>query len=155
MLNIEAKLHEMLLEVAPYYNEGEQAQIVAYASSLFDGMERQASTRAAESQMMDAMLQAIGHLRDWSDIDAPDFIDGRGLTAEQIIRSAGRAIPETGFDIINEDDLDVFFGNSDYQDPNGYTMDDVATFADGEEAHPDRYFFKPGRGRHRTDSQAR
>jgi hypothetical protein len=39
MLNIEAKLHEMLLEVAPYYNEGEQAQIVAYASSLFDGME--------------------------------------------------------------------------------------------------------------------
>ena len=147
----------MLLEVAPYYNEAEQAQIVAYASSLFDGMERHASTRAAESQMMDAMLQAIGHLRDWSDVDNDgcDFIDGRGMTAEQIIRSASRSLPETGFDIINEADLDVFFGQQDYQDPNGYTMDDVATFADGEEAHPDRYFFKPGRGRHRTDSQSR
>lgn len=152
MLNIEAKLHNMLLEVAPYYNEAEQAQIVAYASSLFDGMERHAATNAAESQMMDAMLQAIGHLRDWSDID---FIDGRGMTAEQIVRSAARSITEQGLDIINEGDLDVFFGNPDYQDPNGYTMDDVATFADGEEAHPDRYFFKPGRGRHHTDSQSR
>lgn len=155
MLNIEAKLHEMLLEVAPYYSDAEQAQIVAYASSLFDGMGRQASIQAAESQMMDAMLQAIGHLRDWSDIDSEGFIDGRGLTAEQIIRSAGRAIPETGFDIINEDDLDVFFGAPDHQDPSGYTMDDIATFNDGEEAHPDRYFFKPGFGRHRTDSQSR
>ena len=154
MLNIEAKLHEMLLEVAPYYNEAEQAQIVAYASSLFDGMERNASVNAAESQMMDAMLQAIGHLRDWSDVDSYDFIDGRGLTAEQIIRSAGRSMPDMGFDIINEEDLDVFFGNSD-QDPNGYTMDDTAVFLDGEEAHPDRYFFKPGTGRHRTDSQSR
>lgn len=154
MLNIEAKLHEMLLEVAPYYNDAEQAQIVAYASSLFDGMERQASTNAAESQMMDAMLQAIGHLRDWSDVDSCDFIDGRGLTAEQIVRSAGRSMPDMGFDIINEDDLDVFFGGSD-KDPNGYTMDDVATFSDGEEAHPDRYFFKPGVGRHHTDSQSR
>lgn len=154
MLNTEAQLHEMLLEVAPYYSEREQAQIVAYASSLFDGMERQASVHAAESQLMDAMLQAIGHLRDWSDNDS-GFIDGRGLTAEQIVRSAGRSLPDTGFDIINEEDLDVFFGNSDYQDPNSYTMDDVATFVDGEEAHPDRYFFKPGRGRHRTDSQSR
>jgi hypothetical protein len=152
MLNIEAKLHEMLLEVAPYYSEAEQAQIVAYASALFSGMERRASANAIENHMMDVMLQSIGHLRDWNDIDA---IDGRGLTAEQIIRSASRGIPETGIDFINEEDLDVFFGESDYQDPNGYIMDDVAEFNNGQEAHPDNYFFKPGIGRHRTDSQSR
>ncbi|MBS1722299.1 MAG: hypothetical protein JSS66_04745 [Armatimonadetes bacterium] len=148
----------MLLEVAPCcYDEEEQAKIVAFASSLLDDSTRLASLHEAafESHMMDAMLQAIGQLREWADPVEINGIDGRGLTAEQIVRSAGRSIADTGMHIINEEDLDVFFNQPDYQDPNGYTMDDAAVFLDGEEAHPDRYFFKPGRGRHRSDSQSR
>lgn len=162
MREIEARLHDMLLEIAPdLYDEGEQARIIAEASAIFGRTERRASRSSGdmvrESQMMDSILQAIGHLPDWED-EGPEYIDGRGMTPEQIVRAAARGggyVPDLGVDILNDGDLDVFYGEPDYQDPHGYIMEDVAERKDGEDAHPDDFFFTPGRGRHRSDSQAR
>jgi hypothetical protein len=161
MREIEARLHDMLLEIAPdLYDEGEQARIIAEASAIFGRSERKASRGSnemvRESRMMDSILQAIGHLPDW-DSDEPSYIDGRGMTPDQIVKAASRSggyKPDLGLDILNDGDLDVFYGEPD-QDPNGYDMDDIATLKDGDDAHPETYFFTPGRGRHRSDSQSR
>lgn len=161
MREIEARLHDMLLEIAPgLYDEEEQARIIAEASALFGRFERRAATRSSdmvrESQMMDSILQAIGQLPEWD--EEPEYIDGRGMTPEQIVRAAARGggyKPDMGLEILNDSDLDVFYGEPDHQDPHGYTMEDVAEYKDGEDAHPDTYFFTPGRGRHRSDSQSR
>jgi hypothetical protein len=165
----EAELHQMLDEIAPNSSSEEQARIVAEAVAIFErDASRKTNTRTAsrinadmirESAMADAILQAIGAMDDWSnsmdgDDYAPAFIDGRGLGGRAIISQVvgssfrGAAADVWGdMDILN-DDLDQFL-DDDEEEKTTYTIEDEI------DAHCPETFFAPGRGRHRSDSQAR
>lgn len=159
MLSIEAELHQMLEEIAPDHDVDEQARIVAEAAAIYEKTSRRMArtsqkqhvSRIREAQMTDALLQAMGTMADWSDEDAPTFIDGRGLDPGQIVHRAAHmkrgASEGWGEMDILDPDLDAFLASGD--DEITYHHDD------SEDAHPEDLYFTPGRPRHRSDSQVR
>lgn len=160
MRGIEAELHQMLLDIAPGYSDEEQAIIVAEASSIFARQERTASKRVAvqrESRMMDAVLAALKQMQDWEEESDTTYIDGRGRSADQIVRSAGkfkRGTPDLGLDILNDDDMDVFFFEPDSREATAINLGDGILNDLDEEVHPDSLYRVEGIGRTRADSQS-
>lgn len=154
MHELEAELHQVLLDLAPDTHDEEQARIVAEASLIYSHLsktgKREAAVRVHEARLADALLQAMGQLDDWDYSDTPQFIDGRGLSPDEIVQQACKTFGgrfASNFDAIDED-IDVFL------DPPVHSASDY-TIDDGEECHnPDRYQ-TPGRGTHRSDSHAR
>ncbi|MGN9273744.1 hypothetical protein ACTMO5_15010, partial [Enterococcus faecium] len=130
MRMIEAEIHEILLDIVhDAHDYEEQAQIVATATSIFENSRdhlsekqiKQASSndKLREAMMIDSLFQAMGHLSEWHktasrDIDdedyTPSYIDGRGLTPEQITRAASKGVGFGSMDILNDSELDEFFG---------------------------------------------
>lgn len=167
MQTIESELHDVLLDIAPdMHDYDEQAMIVAEASMIFERVAAKASRSASrradaakvhEARIMDALLQAMGRLADWSDDSGDETLDAYGLDAEQIVHRASHTfsnrLATKGFganmDIIG-DDLDIFL------EPNfeGHSADDY-TLNDSEERHSPSIYNVPGLGRHRSDSRAR
>jgi hypothetical protein len=164
MRTIESELHGVLLDIAPDMHEDEeQALIVAEASLLY---EKAAATRSArrtetakvhEARMMDALLQAMGRLADWTDEDGDGAVDGTGLDASQIVFRAEHAphrLSSKGFgvdmDILNDADMDIFMRpDVDDHGADDYSLDD------GEDRHHPELYSVPGYGSHRSDSNAR
>ncbi len=153
MHELEAELHQVLLDLAPDTHEDEQARVVAEASLIYSHLsksgKREVEARVHEARLADALLQAMGQLDDW-DYEAPQYIDGRGLSPDEIVSQASRSIGgryAASFDAIDED-LDVFL------DPSIQTSDDYL-IDDGEENHPSDRYHTPGRGTHRSDSLSR
>lgn len=161
MREVEAKLHELLESIAgDVYGSEDLARIVAVASAR---CERVAAVR--ESQMMEALFDAMENLGDWEDEPADrfgyaGFLDGRGMTAQQILKAAASRtdpIPDFGVDVmgLEDGDLDVFLGQTPDRDPNGYIIDDAMGDGEGRDPHRPSLYSTPGRGRHRSDSQSR
>lgn len=153
MHELESELHQVLLDLAPDTHEEEQARIVAEASSIYSSLskswKREAEVRVHEARLADALLQAMGQLDDW-DYDAPQYIDGQGLSAEQIVQQASRNFGgryAASFDTI-DDDIQAFL-TPPSQDADNYLIDD------GEDVHPPDRYQIPGRGTHRSDSLSR
>lgn len=173
---IESELHEALLDLVAEgtHDYEEQSLIVAEASDIYrrtaaaPGQRRPGTQHKArlaanlhEARMMDALLQSLGHLSDWSREDATVtastegklYVQGTNLSASQIVSRIASA-PTRGFgagfgagmDILNDDDVDVFLGNPKGHKANDYDIDD-----DVEIHHPELYR-TPGIGRHRSDS---
>lgn len=153
MHELEAELHQVLLDLAPDTHEDEQARVVAEASLIYSHLsksgKREVEARVHEARLADALLQAMGQLDDW-DYEAPQYIDGRGLSPDEIVSQASRSIGgryAASFDAI-DDDIDVFL------DPSLQTSEDYL-IDDGEENHPADRYHTPGRGTHRSDSLSR
>ncbi len=168
MSQIEKELHEVLLEIAPdSHDYDEQAIIVAEASEIYRCAAAKASARKAraskdeekihEARMMDALLQAIGHMANWTDEDGDEtsVIDGAGLDPDQIVHRASTRAPSyrystkgfgSNFDILDESDLDYFLN------PVGGEGERKDFFDDSIPTHRPDLFTTPGRGRHRSDS---
>ena len=169
MRTIESELHDVLLDIAPdMHDYDEQAIIVAEASIIFERVAAKANKTASrradaakvhEAHRMDALLQAMGRLADWSDPDdnTSATMDAYGLEPEQIVHRASQSSSHRystkGFganmDIVG-DDLDIFMGQKlDGNEVDEYSIDD------GEERHSPSLYEVPGLGRHRSDSRAR
>ena len=156
MHELEAELHQVLLDLAPDTHDEEQARIVAEASLIYghllkNGI-RESKTYAHESRLADALLQAMGQLDDWDYSDTPQYIDGRGLCPEQIIHEASKSFggryAASNFDAIDED-IDVFL------DPPVQAADDYVIEDGEDDRHPPDRYKTPGRGTHRSDSGSR
>jgi len=154
MHELEAELHQVLLDLAPDTHEEEQARIVAEASLIYSHLsksgKREAEVRVHEARLADALLQAMGQLDDW-DYETPQYIDGRGLSPEEIVQQASRNFGgryAASFDAIDED-IDIFL-EPPVQAANNYTIDDGE-----EDRHPPDRYQVPGRGTHRSDSLSR
>jgi len=156
MHELEAELHQVLLDLAPDIHEEEQAQIVAEASAIYTSMSkngrREAESNVHEARLADALLQAMGQLDDWDFEEEPPYIDGQGLSPEEIVHKAskmfgGRYSAKT-FDALDED-IDVFLSPP-VHDADEYVIEDGE-----DERHPPTRYQMPGRGTHRSDSQSR
>ena len=167
MLTIESELHDVLLDIAPdMHDYDEQAMIVAEASMIFERVAAKSSKTASrhtnaakvhEARMMDALLQAMGRLASWNDVEETVTLDAYGLEPEQVVfrasHSSSRRYCNKGFganmDIVG-DDLDIFMNpNIEGHEADDYSIDD------GEERHSPSLYEVPGMGRHRSDSRAR
>ena len=170
---IEAEIHDILLDIAPDTHDlDEQAQIVAIATSIFHKSESQFNQRMAkkmsnsspekikEARIVDSLFQAMGRLADWQNEVEEDneyeynmtYVDGRGLDPDQIVRKAAHTVVGQNFgsmDILNDSELDEFFGQ-----PKGFYADEYS-IDDGEERHHPELYRTPGMGSHRSDSTAR
>jgi hypothetical protein len=153
MQDLEAELHQVLLDLAPDTHNEEQARIVAVASLIYGHLSktgvRESKTRLHESRLADALLQAMGQLDDFDYDDSPQYIDGRGLTPEQIVHQAsmnfGGRYAASNFDAIDED-IDMFLEHPSHE----YIIEDGE-----DDAHPPDRYQTPGRGSHRSDSLSR
>lgn len=167
MRTVEAELHQMLLDIVPSHGDSDaQARIIAEASAIYKREARfrnghrtaAADTRLVEAQMMDALLKAMGQMAEWDDVDdEPEILDVRGMSAEQVVRAAGRLGTQYSDEVVNPEDFDVFFFNEDEGDTKAWDFN----FADGHERVPYDYgcdrtsrFTKPGYGKHRSDNMS-
>jgi hypothetical protein len=96
--------------------------------------------------MTEAILISMSSLSNWDDEDDEnDYIDGRGLSANQLVRKVANTKPSWGkMDIIDPDVLDdVFsFEEEDVKDEENF-------FENGQQTT--EVFDTKGRGRHRSD----
>lgn len=153
MHELEAELHQVLLDLAPDTHEEEQARIVAEASLIYTHLsksgKREVEARVHEARLADALLQAMGQLEDWDFEDAPTYIDGRGLSPEEIVQQASRAFggryAASNFDAL-DDEMDIFL-DPPKQDADKYVIEDG-----NDDRHPPDRYKTPGRGTHRSDS---
>jgi hypothetical protein len=161
MRTIEAQLHDLLLDLVPdQYSLTSQAKIIAEATSVFESKQSVKTASRTESGLIKALWTALASLQLEEDYEynSIDFVDGIGLDPGQIVRSACHSIKtnnkikmsKLAMEIINNDDLEVFFDNKDnYIDNSNYNIDDSAD----EERHPDDVFRSPGEPKSRTDSR--
>jgi len=167
MRPLESELHQVLEETAPdAYAIEDQARIVATAAAIYRRIERTASKKSGkldpnkihEARMIDSLLQAMGALEDWSDSQnyTENYIDGRGLSVNQILSRASHTLAgnryakDFSMDILNDDELDKILNPKYSEDDNYYDIDD-----DHDDRHPSNLFFTPGTGHHKTDSISR
>ena len=152
MHNLESGLHIILDDIAPnIHSLEEQAKIIALASSIinkkFNSVRlSKTDSKTVEAQMTEAILISMSSLSNWDDEDDDnDFIDGRGLSANQLVRKVANTKPSWGkMDIIDPDVLDdVFsFEEEDVKDEENF-------FENGQQTT--EVFDTKGRGRHRSD----
>ena len=152
MHNLESGLHIILDDIAPnIHSLEEQAKIIALASSIinkkFNSVRlSKTDSKTVEAKMTEAILISMSSLSNWDDEDDEnDYIDGRGLTANQLVRKVANTKPSWGkMDIINPDVLDdVFsFEEEDVKDEENF-------FENGQQTT--EVFDTKGRGRHRSD----
>lgn len=158
MRNIEAQLHDILLDLFPdQYNNQNQAKIVAEAADIFQNnkSKRTSSTANGETSYVRALWAAMASLGIDEEYDEyeDNYVDGVGLNPEQIIRSAvnknnkyNLKLRKMSMEILNDDDVDIFL---DKENVNEYNFDD----ATDEERHPLANFVSPGKPKHHTDSR--
>ncbi len=152
MHNLESDLHVILDDIAPdIHSYEEQAKIIAYASSILSKKYNQVrfaktDPRTIEASMTDAILIAMRSMSSWDDDeDESDFVDGRGLSASQLVRKiANTKSPWGKMPIIDPDVLeDVFsFEEEDIEEPEN-------VFENAQQST--EAFDTKGRGRHRSD----
>jgi hypothetical protein len=152
MHNLESGLHIILDDIAPnIHSLEEQAKIIALASSIinkkFNSVRlSKTDSKTVEAKMTEAILISMSSLSNWDDEDDEnDYIDGRGLSANQLVRKVANTKPSWGkMDIINPDVLDdVFsFEEEDVKDEENF-------FENGQQTT--EVFDTKGRGRHRSD----
>lgn len=153
MQNLEAQLHTLLEEIAPEaHNYDETAKIIATASAIINKKYNsrkltKTSSRQVEAFLTDALLQSMSVLETWEDDFSYGYVDGRGLSASQLInRVATTAKSNWGnMPIINPEELKEALEFN--QDEEGFSE---VTFENAEQT-PD-VFKTPGRGTHKTDS---
>jgi 3-polyprenyl-4-hydroxybenzoate decarboxylase len=91
MQNLEAQLHTLLEEIAPEaHNYDETAKIIATASAIINKKYNsrkltKTSSRQVEAFLTDALLQSMSVLETWEDDFSYGYVDGRGLSASQLI----------------------------------------------------------------------
>jgi len=152
MHNLESDLHVILDDIAPdIHSFEEQAKIIAYASSILSKRFNQVrlaktDSKTIEANMTEAILVAMKSLTNWDDDDdESEFIDGRGLSASQLVRKVANTKPP--------------WGKMDILDPD--VLEDVFSFDEEKSEEPENVFENaqqtteafdtPGRGRHRSD----
>jgi hypothetical protein len=159
MRTIEAKLHDILLDLFPdQFNNHNQAKIVAEAADLFNktvNKKTASATRNGETGLVKALwaaLSSLGFDEDFEDQDS-NYVDGFGLDPNQIIRSAvsqsnkqNLKLKKMAMEVLNDTELDVFLNE---EIENEYNFDDVAD----EYVHPKDVFKSPGDAKHHTDSR--
>lgn len=153
MQNLEAQLHTLLEEIAPEaHNYDETAKIIATASAIINKKYNsrkltKTSSRQVEAFLTDALLQSMGVLETWEDDYTNGYVDGRGLSASQLInRVATSAKSNWGnMPIIDPEGLKKALEFD--EDEEGFSEE---TFENAEQ-QPD-VFKTPGRGTHKTDS---
>lgn len=158
MRTIEAKLHDILLDLFPdQFNSYNQAKIVAEAADLFSKTlnKKTASVRNGETGLVKALWAALSSLGLDDDFDDSEsnYVDGFGLDPNQIIRSAvsqnnkyNLKLKKMSMEILNDSELDVFLNE---EIENEYNLDD----ATDEYVHPADVFKSPGDAKHHTDSR--
>lgn len=152
MHNLESDLHNILDDIAPdIHSYEEQAKIIAYASSILNKKYNQVrfaktDSKTIEANMTDAILIAMRTISSWyEDDDESEIVDGRGLTASQLVRKvANTKLPWGKMDILDPDVLeDVFsFEEDDVEEPENI-------FENAQQTTD--VFDTKGRGRHRSD----
>jgi len=152
MHNLESDLHNILDDIAPdIHSFQEQAKIIAYASSILNKKYNQVrfaktDSKTIEANMTDAILIAMRTISSWDeDDDESEIVDGRGLTASQLVRKvANTKLPWGKMDILDPDVLeDVFsFEEDDVEEPENF-------FENAQQTTD--VFDTKGRGRHRSD----
>jgi len=153
MQNLEAQLHTLLEEIAPEaHNYDETAKIIATASAIINKKYNsrkltKTSSRQVEAFLTDALLQSMSVLETWEDDFSYGYVDGRGLSASQLInRVATTAKSNWGnMPIINPEGLKEALEFN--EDEEGFSE---VTFENAEQT-PDA-LKTPGRGTHKTDS---
>jgi hypothetical protein len=159
MRTIEAKLHDILLDLFPdQFNSYNQAKIVAEAADLFvekSNKKTASVNRNGETGLVKALWAALSSLgldEDFEDQDS-NYVDGFGLDPNQIIRSAvsqnnkyNLKLKKLSMEVLNDSELDVFLNE---EIENEYNLDD----ATDEELHPAQVYKSPGDAKHHTDSR--
>lgn len=152
MHNLESDLHVILDDIAPdVHSYEEQAKIIAYASSILSKKYNQVrfaktDSKTIEANMTEAILIAMKTVSSWSDDEEDiDFVDGRGLSASQLVRKVAKT--------------KSYWDKMDVIDPN--VLEDVFSFEEEEIEEPENVFENAeqttdvfdtkGRGRHRSD----
>lgn len=140
-MSVDRDLHKLLIEIAPgLYSPEEESKIVAVASNIFHNSTttiKQASLNKIKiAKMTDSLLQAMGELNDWQE---PVYIDGRGLSPEQIIRKAANG---SQMELVNDSDVLSFLDVP--EEPIEFFIDDTheinhppAVFGDKPKQWPD------------------
>jgi hypothetical protein len=152
MHNLESDLHVILDDIAPdIHSYEEQAKIIAYASSILSKKYNQVrfaktDSRTIEASMTDAILIAMRSISSWDDDeDDTDFVDGRGLSASQLVRKvANTKLPWGKMDILDPDALENVFSFEEED-----VKDEENVFENAQQST--EAFDTPGRGRHRSD----
>ncbi len=152
MHNLESDLHVILDDIAPdIHSFEEQAKIIAYASSILSKRFNQVrlaktDSKTIEANMTEAILVAMKSLTSWDDDDdESDIIDGRGLSASQLVRKVANTKPPWGkMDILDPDVLEDVFS---YDEEKSEEPENV--FENAQQTT--EAFDTPGRGRHRSD----
>ncbi len=159
MRTIEAKLHDILLDLFPdQFNSYNQAKIVAEAADLFvekSNKKTASVNRNGETGLVKALWAALSSLgldEDFEDQDS-NYVDGFGLDPNQIIRSAvsqnnkyNLKLKKLSMEVLNDSELDVFLNE---EIENEYNLDD----ATDEELHPTQVYKSTGDAKHHTDSR--
>ena len=159
MRTIEAKLHDILLDLFPdQFNSYSQAKIVAEAADLCverSNKKTASVNRNGETGLVKALWAALSSLgldEDFEDQDS-NYVDGFGLDPNQIIRSAvsqnnkyNLKLKKLSMEVLNDSELDVFLNE---EIENEYNLDD----ATDEELHPTQVYKSPGDAKHHTDSR--
>jgi len=152
MHNLESDLHIILDDIAPnIHSLEEQAKIIALASSIlnkkFNSVRlSKTDSKTVEAKMTEAILISMSSLRNWDDDeDDVDYVDGRGLSASQLVRKIANTKPSWGkMDIINPDVLDDVFS---FEEEDVKKEENV--FENAQQTTD--VFDTKGRGRHRSD----
>jgi cell division protein FtsL len=153
MQNLEAQLHTLLEEIAPEaHNYDETAKIIATASAIINKKHSsrkliKTSSRQVEAFLTDALLQSMSVLETWEDDYSNGYVDGRGLSASQLIqRVATSAKSNWGhMDILNPDGLkEALKFDEDEEEFSKQTFENAEQTPEALET--------PGRGKHKTDS---
>ena len=152
MHNLESDLHVILDDIAPnIHSYEEQAKIIAYASSVLNKKFNQVrfaktDSKTIDANMTEAILIAMKSVSHWEDDeDDQDFVDGRGLSASQLVRKVANTKPPWGkMDIIDPDVLEHVFSFEDED------VEEKENIFENSEQTTEVYDTK-GRGRHRTD----
>jgi hypothetical protein len=153
MQNLEAQLHTLLEEIAPEaHNYDETAKIIATASAIINKKYSsrkliKTSSRQVEAYLTDALLQSMSVLETWEDDFSNGYVDGRGLSASQLIkRVASSAKSNWGsMDILNPDGLkEALTFDEDEDEFSKQTLENAEQTSEALET--------PGRGKHKTDS---
>jgi len=159
MRTIEAKLHDILLDLFPdQFSSYNQAKIVAEATDFFSknvSKKTAAASRNGETGLVKALwasLSSLGLDEDFEEQDS-NYVDGFGLDPNQIIRSAvsqnnkqNLKFKKMAMEVLNDSELDVFLNE---EIENEYNLDD----ATDDNLHPIDVFKSPGDAKHHTDSR--
>jgi hypothetical protein len=160
-MRTDKELKDLLQSIVPgVYDPDEEDQIVAEASVIFSktlkSEKRTATAACRESRMMDALLQSMGNMDRWDEDDHLIEESFEGLDPDQIVRRIASSTPKSfknaygdHMDILNDDDISVFFRDEDPEDPTSYDIND------SEEAHSLDVFSPFGKPKHWSDSQRR